>query len=348
VKETIKRSRLRIVTFGGERITASLVPVIDDLRVNEIRFFNTYGQSEMGDVTLQHEIRAHEPGTSVPIGRPFGNTDAYVLDRYRRRLPDGIIGELYLAGDGIAAGYFRKRSSTRAVFLPHPFRPGKTVFKTGDLVRSETGALLTYHGRNDFQVRIRGHRVELGEIEAALLRFPGIAQTVVTTADHGRPEPDLAAYYSGPDRIDERALRDHVRSLLPIYMVPATFTFLSDLPLNKNGKIDRSALPVPDRGRNRTTASSAKAPKTVAEIRLARLWRRVLKVDAVGRSDNFFEIGGHSILLIGLHSAIQKAFHRKVTVQSLFENQTLAEMAAVLERPDQKRRPRLAIRKTVI
>ncbi len=282
---------------------------------------NLYGPTE----TTIDATTSPITGTQPAIGRPIGNTQAYILDPGLRPCPPGIRGELYIAGAGLARGYLGQPGLTAARFTACPFGPpGQRMYATGDLARWTGDGQLEYLGRADEQVKIRGFRIEPAEIETALLRHPAIAgAAVLAREDNGRKQlaayliPDPAA--SPPSAAD---LRGHLAAALPDYMIPATFTALDALPLTANGKLDRRALPAP----GRDTAAGYVPPRTPAEHAIAAIWAGVLGLDQVGIHDNFFELGGDSILSIQIVSRARRAGHQ-FTVKDLILHQTIAELA---------------------
>ena len=231
---------------------------------------------------------------SVPIGRPIANTEVYVLDDRLQPVPIGVPGELYIGGEGLARGYLNQPALTAERFIPHPFRSGARLYRTGDWVRYLPDANLEFLGRRDQQVKVRGFRVELGEVEAALRGYPDIREAVATVREDTPGDKRLVAYVvtDKPPPVSE--WRHFLQARLPDYMVPSTFVALAALPLTANGKVDRSALPIPAI----TRETAAVAPHTEDERRLADIFAEVLHLPQVGIHDNFFELGGDSILAI--------------------------------------------------
>jgi amino acid adenylation domain-containing protein len=283
---------LQIVCTGEAMprdLAAELQPIVR-------RLWNLYGPTE---TTIWSTGYLVEDGKApILIGRPVANTQCYVLDEHLVPVPIGVVGELYLGGDGLARGYLGRAELTAEKFLPDPFRgePGARMYRTGDLARYLADGNLECLGRTDHQVKIRGFRIELGEIEAALGRHDGVKQAAVVAREFGPTDTRLVAYVvlrdaEGPSSAD---LRRALRATLPDYMVPSTFVFLDALPLTPNGKVDRKALPAPEALRRE--AVTAAGPRTATESRIATLWSELLGVATVGRNDNFFDLGGHSLL----------------------------------------------------
>jgi thioesterase domain-containing protein/acyl carrier protein len=292
-----------------------------------------YGPSE--DTTYSTYVRVERGAATEPtIGRPVTNTAAYILDEEQQAVPVGVPGELYLSGAGLARGYLNRPELTAEKFVADPYsgRGGARMYRTGDLARYGEDGQIEFLGRIDHQVKLRGYRIELGEIEIAL-RESETVQDAVVVAHESSTGKELVAYVAIHPPIDEQDFSGKLRALLrmklPEYMVPAYFVFLDKLPLTPNGKIDRRALPAPDRSRTEL-APSRTTPLNKVEERLARIWKEVLALERVGFNDNFFEIGGHSLLAVRLISEIEKAFGQKLPLVSLFQNTTIESLAEAL------------------
>jgi amino acid adenylation domain-containing protein/non-ribosomal peptide synthase protein (TIGR01720 family) len=287
-----------------------------------------YGPTEGTTFTSCHRLSAARPvGESVPIGQPIANTRAYVLDERGAPVPVGVWGELYAGGDGLARGYLDRPDLTAERFLPDPFasEPGARLYRTGDLVRWTAAGELQFLGRRDHQVKVRGFRIEPGEIEAALAALPGVREAVVVVQSDGSDRSQgyrrLVAYVTGDANVEE--LRRSLRERLPDYMVPAAFVVLAALPLTPNGKVDRKALPAPEW---QGAKESYVAPRTREEEILAAVWAQVLRLPRVGVNDNFFELGGDSILSVQIASRARQA-GLLFTTRQIFEHQTVAGLA---------------------
>ncbi|HVG64400.1 MAG TPA: amino acid adenylation domain-containing protein [Hyalangium sp.] len=323
---------LRAVMIAGEALDPHWVRVaLDEGRQ---QFFNAYGPTEATVYATLHPIKeVPEGATSIPIGRPLPNVQAYVLDRHLRPVPRGVAGELYLGGEGLAPGYWRRQELTKERFIPNPFsqEPGARLYRTGDLVRYLPGGVLDYLGRIDHQVKIRGFRIELGEIEAVLGNHPAVKHVVVVARVLEPGDKQLVAYVvpqaSPSPSITE--LREHLARKLPAYMVPAFFVMLDELPLNPNGKVDRRALPNPD-GTRPELAQEFVAPRTPTEQALADLWKESLSLDRVGLHDDFFALGGHSLRALQVMSRIRQHFQADIPLRSFFSRPTLAGLAELL------------------
>ncbi|PPK68821.1 Single-module non-ribosomal peptide synthetase [Actinokineospora auranticolor] len=287
---------------------------------------NAYGPTE---ATVA--VTASEPLTgdgTPPIGRAITGVHTYVLDDRLRAVPDGDVGELYTTGPGLARGYLRRPAATAQRFLPDPFGvPGSRMYRTGDRVRVRPDGQLVFVGRVDDQLKVRGHRIEPGEVESALLAVAGVAQAVVTEHDNR-----LVAYVVGTAgaRVSTENLLLPLRKRLPAYLVPDVVVDLPSLPTSPNGKVDRAALPAPD-GVATERVLTGRAPSTPTEIRLAELFAEVLGVGSVGVEDSFFEIGGHSLLATRLVSRIREHLRIRLRVQAFFDAPTVAQLAKVLD-----------------
>ena len=300
-------------------------------RIAGARLHNLYGPTEAAVEATYHECRASDPAGPVPIGRPIANLRTYVLDAVGKPVSPGEIGELYLGGVGVARGYWNQPALTAERFLADPFNPvaGSRMYKTGDLARWLPNGELEYLGRTDFQVKLRGFRIELGEIETALVRLAdGDIRQAVVTAHEARPgETRLVAYLLGGSTLSDTAIREGLARTLPEYMVPSVFVRLAAFPLTTSGKVDRRALPAP--GLGRATTKEFTAPRTRLEQTLALLWQDVLGLERVGIHDHFFRLGGQSLTAARV-VARAAALGFSVPVRTLFENPTIAELAAVL------------------
>jgi amino acid adenylation domain-containing protein len=293
------------------------------------RFVNAYGPTESSICATVTEC---SPGTTVtPIGRPLPGTRAYVLDARLRPVSTGARGELYLGGAGVSRGYLGRPELTAERFIPDPFseEPGARLYRTGDVARWLPDGQLEFLGRADSQVKLRGFRIELGEIEAALRAQPSVGEAVVVLRKRTGGEPWLVAYVvarAGGPELSARELRERLGTRLPEYMVPAAFVVLEALPLTTSGKVDRRALPAPERSRE--DSASHEPPRTAVEQTLAEVWAQVLGHERVGIHDNFFELGGDSILAIQIISrAAQAGVH--LTAKQLFTQPTVAKLAEV-------------------
>ncbi|MCU0072389.1 amino acid adenylation domain-containing protein [Pseudomonas koreensis] len=321
-------SSLTDVFCGGGDLTPALARRVREC-LPQVRLHNVYGPTE---ATVDSTFWTLEPSmpvpeSSLPIGRPINNTRLYVLDAAGQPVPMGVIGQLFIGGAGVARGYLGLPELMAERFIPSPFVAGDRLYATGDLVRYCADGQLEFIGRNDFQVKLRGLRLEPGEIEAQLLSHPALREAVVLVR-----EERLVAYFTWHAQAGQpgiEALREHLLARVPDYMVPSAFVALDSLPLSPNGKVDRRALPEADPAA--ASHREYEAPVGEMEILLARLWCELLKAERVGRHDHFFELGGHSLLAVSLIGRLQQE-GIEADVRTLFEQPTLAGYAAITER----------------
>ena len=295
---------------------------------------NLYGSSEVAADVTWHEITNQDEDSSVPIGKPIQNTQLYILDRYLNPVPLGVRGEICVGGDCLALGYWRRPELTSERFVANPFRSTNSaavLYRTGDHGRYLPDGNVEYLGRTDGQVKIRGIRLELGEIEAVLASHPLLHSAVVILAG-ADAEQRLVAYLVTRDGRAPVAneLRRFLRSKLPDYMVPSDYTIVDALPLLPNGKVDRRAVSLGTNGRSILDHGHV-GPLTDTQEKLAQIWREVLEIEQMGIEDNFFELGGHSLMVMQVVARIRKVFGVEVPVISLFEEPTIAGLAAEVE-----------------
>ncbi|GAA4431815.1 hypothetical protein GCM10023148_37060 [Actinokineospora soli] len=312
---------LRTLVVGGDACSAALV----DRWAPGRRMINAYGPTESTVVSTWSAPLV--PGRTPPIGGPIWNTRAHVLDSALRPVPIGVGGELYVSGVGLARGYLNRPGLTAERFTANPFgAPGERMYRTGDLVRWTRDGDLEFLGRADDQVKIRGFRVELGEVEAALRSHPAVVDAAATVHTDDRGHKRLVAYHTGNPAPD---LRDYLASRLPDHLIPSAFTHLDALPTSPNGKVDRRALPAPDL----SATTTYRPPTTPVEETLTEVWSDVLGVDRIGVDDNFFTLGGDSILTIQVVSRARRA-GLSLTTKDLFHHQTIAELAGAAKPTD--------------
>jgi amino acid adenylation domain-containing protein len=312
---------LKRVVVAGEACTSELVERWAPGR----RFFNAYGPTETTIWASVDECAAGAEGQPT-IGRPIGAARIHILDESQRLAPVGVAGELCIGGVGLARGYLGRPSLTAEKFIPDGYssEPGARLYRTGDLARRLADGRIEFIGRLDHQVKVRGFRIELGEIESALRGFEGVREAVVVAREDERGDKRLVAYVAGD--ADEGALRGHLRERLPEFMTPSAFVVMGELPLTSNGKVDRKALPAPGSAREGAQAPPA-PPRTELERAIAGVWREVLGVETVGRNDNFFDLGGHSLLMIRAHSQLRERLGRETSVIDLFRYPTVGSLA---------------------
>lgn len=321
-----ENGQLRALLTGGDKLHKGAG---DDVPIN---LFNHYGPTENTVVSTSTKVDQNEhDGAAPPIGRPISGNQAYVLDAAMQPVPTGVVGELYVGGDSLARGYLFRAGLTAERFIPNPFgKSGQRLYKTGDLVRYLRNGDLDFIGRNDHQVKIRGLRIEMGEIEANLLGYPGICQAAVVL--YQQPMQHLASFIVTQDGepIASAALREYLLERVPQYMVPSSFTFLAELPLTHNGKVNKKEL-LSYATMQSVPTESFVAPRTPLESQVAEIWSRTLGRENIGIHNNFFELGGHSLTATQIISRVSAELGVGVSLRSFFERPTVEGMAAVIE-----------------
>ncbi len=330
----------RCLVIGGEMLGD---PTVARWRRHapQVRLINEYGPTETVVGCTTYEVQTNDRTPTIPIGRPIWNTRVYVLDGGLEPVGAGVVGELYVAGAGLARGYLKRSGLTGERFVADPFgAAGGRMYRTGDLARWRADGVLDFLGRADQQVKLRGFRIEPGEIEAALLRHAAVAQAAVIAREEAPGQKRLVAYVvAAADReVDAAALRARLGESLPDYMVPSAFVVLDALPLTANGKLDRKALPAPD-----LTPKAVRAPRTPQEQVLCALFAEVLGLQHVGIDDNFFALGGHSLLATRLVSRIRTTLDVEIAIRALFEAPTVEALAKRLHEGEAPRPALLAV-----
>ena len=311
--------------FGGEVCDVAVVRRV--LAVGPRRLLHVYGPTETTTFATWHLVRAVEPAaTSIPIGRPLANTTIRILDRARQPVPIGVRGEIFIGGPGVARGYWNRPELTAERFVDDPLAPGERLYKTGDLAAWRADGAIEFHGRADHQVKLRGFRIELGELEAELLAHPDVTAAIAIVR-HDTGDPRLVAYVAPSVDVDH--LRDRLAAVLPRYMLPSAIVALDHVPVTPNGKIDRAPLPAPPAKRDERGGGYVAPDGELAQA-IARIWAEVLGVDRVGAHDNFFALGGNSLLLVTVRSRLETALGRTVTLKPLAEAASVSELAARL------------------
>ncbi|WP_341514139.1 amino acid adenylation domain-containing protein [Rhodococcus qingshengii] len=323
-------SVLDVVFLGGESIRLNR---LGSLLSGGVRVVNSYGPTEASDVVSFHAVTAHDT-VSVPIGAPVPNMDLFVLDRSLGMVPPGVIGELYVGGVGVGRGYGNRAALTAERFVANPFAGGERgasdggsrLYRTGDLVRWNGRGELEYIGRSDFQVKLRGQRIELGEIESALISHEAVSDAVVVLHSDATFGDSLVGYVVGT-AVDASEVLESARAVLPTYMVPSKVLVLDELPLNASGKLDRKALPSPV-----FEAAEFRAPVTAVQEIVASVFGDVLGAERVGLDDDFFALGGNSLIATRLAARLGQALDAQVPVRVLFENSTVEGLAVVAQK----------------
>ena len=330
---------LRAMIFGGEALDFQSLQSWLDYEP-AVRFVNMYGPTETTVHSTYHEItedeiRDHQ--TRSKIGRPIPDLIVHVLDEDMQLVPNGVKGEIYIGGHGLARGYLDQPALTAERFLSDPYStvPGARLYRTGDQGSRRKDGCVEYFGRLDFQVKIRGFRIELGEIESLLSVCPGVRESVVIVREDVPGDRKLVAYQVAEEGLTVDKLHDYLKERLPEYMMPSAFVLLEAMPLTPNRKIDRRALPAPSASRGLDDASYV-APRTPIEERLAVIWSEMLGVTRVGVEDNFFELGGHSILATRMAYRSREIFHVDLSLRSLFQFPTIANTARLIEKLQQE------------
>ncbi len=321
---------LKDVIAAGEQLHISREIRAFFQRAPECRLHNHYGPTETHVVTaLTLAGKASEWPSVPPIGRPIQNTQIYVLNSQRQPVPIGAAGEIYVGGAGVARGYLNREALTHECFVAVPFTNGSEVrlYRTGDSGRWREDGTLDYLGRNDQQVKVRGYRIELSEIEAQVSEHPDVKGVVVVAREDVPGEKRLVAYVTerSDTRLSAESLRAHLRLTLPEHMIPSAFVVLQGLPTSPNGKVDRRALPTPEAGAY--ASRDYEPPQGELEQRLVRIWQQVLNVDRVGRGDSFFELGGDSLTAMRVLMRIQSSLSLEIPLSALFRFPTLRELS---------------------
>lgn len=325
--------RLKFWISSGEILSKELYQAFRD-KLPQSMLLNLYGSSEVSaDVTCCDTNSMSAIPQSVPIGRPIANTQVYILDHHLQPVPIGVPGELYIDGENLAAGYLNLGEITANAFFPNPYsdKPDSRLFKTGDKGRWFADGNIEFIGRVDHQVKIRGFRIEMGEVEAVLNKHPDVKESIVLAREYRPNDKRLVAYIvlrrkPAPATSE---LNLFLKQNLPDYMLPSAFVFLDALPLTTSGKVDRKALPAPDRNLSHP-AEALDAPHDELELQLIKIWEKVLGVKNIGMEDNFFDLGGHSLLAVRLFARIQKIFGKDLPLTTLFQAPTIGQLAHII------------------
>ncbi|MGE5362730.1 MAG: amino acid adenylation domain-containing protein, partial [Bacteroidota bacterium] len=329
---------LRLIILGGDVLTPEVLSLRSEWTVPQPEIINAYGPTEATVTAVTYNIPVSFCGTQVPIGKPLPMRKVYILDKYNQPVPIGIPGELHIGGKGIARGYLNRPELTAEKFIKDPFSTEEKarLYKTGDLARYMSDGNIEFLGRLDNQVKIRGFRIELGEIESALTSHPCIKDAVVIAKEDFNNGKRLIAYIvpSSEGEFSSRELtggelRTFLKTTLPDYMLPAYYVSLNSMPVTPNGKVDRRALPDPQ---VISKSDSFMAPRDTTEQKLVLIWESLLSISPVGIEDNFFEVGGHSLLVVRLVSEIEKVFGKHLPVVRVFESPTVAGIAGILRK----------------
>ncbi len=314
---TVVSKHIKKILLGGEMVPLSLLRLLR--KHAEARVMNGYGPSE---ASMYCSFKDISNTSHVTIGRPLTNTRIYILDKNRRPVPVGVLGEAYISGVGVSIhGYINRDELNRSKFLPDPFWPGHVMYRTGDVCAFLENGEIEMCGRADYQVKIRGLRIELGEIEAAIRKVKGVEEVVVKDWGEGAGKY-LCAYYMSENAVSVETIRQHLRSKLPVYMVPSIFIAMKEMPMTLNGKMDRNALTEPKNTLERRKTAVIHAEMSEVEKKMARIWERVLKTNGIGPDDDFFALGGDSLGVIKVQSAVLQ-YGWNIKTKDFYERQTL-------------------------
>ncbi len=339
-RAALLQNRLRLILSASEPLSSDIPRDWTTRLKHPARLINMFGQTETTGIVATYPIPApgDEEVRTVPLGRAIDSAEIRLLDHQMQPVPVGVPGDLYVGGADLARGYLNRPDLTADRFVPDPFgMPGSRLYKTGDMGRYSHDNNFEFVGRLDHQVKVRGYRVELGEIERALFAHPAVRKNVVVMREDGPGDKRLVAYVVPGGNVSPTVseLRRCLKQKLPEYMIPASFVVLNELPLTPNGKIDRSALPAPDRSR-RGLEGIFEAPRTPVEQEVARIWCEVLNLEEVSVHDNFLDLGGQSLLATRIVSRLQRVLQTELTVRNLFENPTIASFSTVVDRAEAK------------
>src|SRR6185503_18250804 len=327
------QSHIKRLIVGGEAFESELARQVYESFGRQVEIFNEYGPTE---ATVGCMIHRFDPAqvelASVPIGRPAANVQIYILDEQLLPVPENVVGEVYIAGAGLAAGYLNRADLTAASFIANPFVPEQRMYRTKDLARRLPDGEIEYVGRQDEQVKFHGYRVELNEIRSVQNSYPGVRDSVVLLRKKAGPgNEQMIAYYAARQEIEARLLREFMAQSLIKETIPNVFVHLKKLPLTVNGKVNLKALPDLEEARL-ATKQQYQATRTPIEATLATIWEEILSVRQIGLDANFFELGGHSLLVTQVMSRVREAFGVEVGLRELFEQPTVKELGQSIER----------------
>lgn len=327
----VSNSNLKRLIVGGENLTVKLASEISNLFNNNIEIINEYGPTEATVGCMIYKFdRMKDLGLSVPIGVPADNAQIYILNESLQPVPVGVVGEMYISGECLAKGYVGKEDLTKERFIPNPFSPGKLMYKTGDLAKMNEDWNMEFINRKDSQVKLRGYRVELSEIENQILNINNIDESVVTIVEAGNEDAEnkkyLVSYLVAKNEVTESEIREFLKSKLPSFMIPDHFVFVEKIPMTPNGKVDTDSLskiPID----KKLLSNELGVPKTEAEEKILVIWKDILAFKDISINDNFFDIGGRSEDVLRVVARLQDTFKRDVPVTIIFEHPTVSYLA---------------------
>ena len=331
---------LSVLVIGGDKLSPKHTNVLRDF-YPDLKLINGYGPTENTTFSLCHHIQ-EKYETSIPLGKPISNSTVYILNEDLQPVPIGVEGEIFVGGDGVSIGYWNKPELTRSKFVTDPFIKGPNqLFRTGDYGKWTFGGEVEFLGRKDSQVKVRGHRIELGEIEETLTKHNSIGRVAVLLKENDQADKLLMAYYIEDREVSDKELIAFLTTRLPNYMIPSVFVRLKRFPLTTNGKIDTAALPDPQES---TEADEVyQIAENEIETKLVEIWVDILGVKRIGVNDNFFGLGGHSLLVVKMFARVYKEFGAQPDINRFFENPTIRQMAPVIENQDESRLGKIPI-----
>lgn len=332
-----KNSSIKRFILGGEVLDTKLAKLVYNNFERKIEIYNEYGPTETVVGCTSYKFNSNKnTRKSVPIGMPADNVQIYILDKYQNLVPIGVVGEIYISGDGLARGYLNRYELTKEKFVKNPFNLRQRMYRTGDLARWLEDGNIEFLGRIDHQVKIRGYRIEVGEIEKRLLEHNDIKDVAVIETEDTNEEKYLCGYIVAEKELTISELRDYLCKELPDYMIPSYFVQIEKIPLTASGKIDRKALPKIDG--NIEIGTVYEAPSNEIEEKLVDIWQEVLGINKIGTKDNFFKLGGHSLKAIALTTKIGKVFNKDITLLHIFKAPTVKGLAEVIEVAEEMKR----------
>ncbi len=327
----LSESKIQVMVVTGDEFKTELGNHIFKAFQGKVDIYNEYGPSEATIGCIYHKFNPElDTEISVPIGHPIHNMEVYILDRFLHPVPQGVIGELYVGGTGLANGYWNRPNLTKDKFIENPFARTTKLYATNDLVRLNDNGIIEFLGRTDFQVKINGYRIELGEVEATIESYATINASTVIVTKNEDDFKSLAAYFSANASIDLKELQLYLSQKLPRYMVPVHFAQLENLPLSSNGKVDRKVLTTIDTQAIHS-ASEYVAPTNEIEVEVEQIWCSVFNLSKIGIHDRFIDLGGESLMAIQITTRINEVFELKIPLNKIFELQTIAHIAVYLE-----------------
>lgn len=319
---------IRTLISGGDVLRKEY---ISDL-INKSKIYNTYGPTETTVCATYYKCEKNDDHKLIPIGKPIANYKVYIMGKDKQINPVGVPGEICIAGPGVARGYLNNEKLTEEKFVKNPIDTSERMYCSGDIGKWLPDGNIEFLGRLDDQIKIRGFRIEIGEIEAQLLKHKDIKEAIVTAREDGKGSYYLCAYFVSDNKLTVTELRSYLSKLLAEYMIPSYFIQVDEMPLTANGKIDRKALPVPDK--NITTGTEYEAPSDEIEEKLVAIWQDILEIQNIGVNDNFFELGGHSLKATILLTRIHKEFNVEIPLKEIFITQTIKEQAYLIKISD--------------